>query len=250
MYQRANQHAELNRLISAMAISKPFRRAVLQAPERALERGYLGYRFNLTAEETEAVTSAAQARNARQFSLRLWAWMNRQTHESGCRLRGRSSQKEIAMDRLFALRPTNRRADMKPLILVVDDNKEMVEGLRYALELERFRVAHAFNGEGALRFLEQTRPDLILSDIKMPRMDGFALLRLVKEKAAWADVPFIFVTAAADWREAVLAKSLGADEYVVKPFELEDLIAVVHRLVDARDPACVEPDGETTGQNG
>lgn len=119
---------------------------------------------------------------------------------------------------------------MDRLILIVDDNREMAEGLRHALELEGFQVTLASDGEGAVKFLEQGQPDLILADIKMPRMDGYVLLRIVKGNSQWRDIPFVFVTAAADWREAVMARSMGADEYVVKPFELEDLMTVVRQL--------------------
>jgi len=119
---------------------------------------------------------------------------------------------------------------MGQLILIVDDNREMAEGLRFALETEGFEVALASDGELAVELLERRPPNLILADIKMPRMDGYALLRAVKHNAKWQAIPFVFVTAAADWREAVMAKSMGAEEYIVKPFELEDLIKVVKRL--------------------
>jgi len=122
---------------------------------------------------------------------------------------------------------------MKPLILIVDDNQEMAQGLQFAFEMEGLQVAHVSDGEAAVRFMEQEQPDLILADIKMPHMDGYALLRIVKQKATWRDIPFVFVTAVADWREAVMARSMGADEYIVKPFELENLLNVVRRLTKA-----------------
>jgi DNA-binding response OmpR family regulator len=130
------------------------------------------------------------------------------------------------------------------LILIVDDNREMAQGLKYGLEMEGFQAVVALDGETAVEFLGREHPDLILADIKMPRMDGYALLRVVKQNAQWRDIPFVFVTAAADWREAVMAKSIGADEYIVKPFELEDLIKVVKQLTKMTEQAEIRAPGE------
>lgn len=121
---------------------------------------------------------------------------------------------------------------MDPLVLIVEDNQEMAEGLQFALEIEGFRAALASDGEVAIEFLGQEQPDLILADVKMPRMDGYALLRAVKQNAEWSKIPFVFVTAAADWRKAVTARAMGADDYIVKPFELEELIRVVRQLTN------------------
>lgn len=256
MYQQYSQYPELNRLVGAAAVSKRFRRTLLREPERVLERGCLGYRFSLSAEEAALVKGAAAAGDIREFSLRVWEWMNQNSRESGSHLEERPSWSDLPFEDTFTGTPASMvpasvaRAESTPrssapepepaswgwrivmgiLVLIVDDNREMAHGLRFALEMEGFRVALAMDGEAAIKFLEKQRPDLILADIKMPRMDGYALLRVVKQHAEWRDIPFVFVTASADWREAVMAKSMGADEYVVKPFELEDLMRVVKRL--------------------
>ena len=139
---------------------------------------------------------------------------------------------------------------MEALILVVDDNREMAEGLQYGLEMEGYRVALASDGELAVEFLEREQPDLILADIKMPRMDGYALLHVVKQNAKWCNIPFVFVTATADWREAVIAKSIGADEYIVKPFDFEDLVKVVKRLTTAAERAEIGTAGDEEEETG
>lgn len=118
------------------------------------------------------------------------------------------------------------------LILVVDDNRDAAQGLQFALEIEGFRVVTALDGDSAVRFLEHEHAALILADVRMPRMDGYALLRTVKQNAAWRDIPFAFVTAVANETEAAVAKSLGADEYIIKPFEVDDLLALVRKLVN------------------
>lgn len=284
MYQKYSRHSELNRLIGAAAVSKKFRQQLLQKPEHVLEHGYLGYQFNLTAEE-EALVRGAVAENIRDFSRQVWEWMGRDGHNSDddrgnghrydevCEPMEKLSQDALPCRDVFvdAVDPTAplcnergelltrsflldstilswRDADMDPLILVVDDNREMAQGLQYALETEGFRVALALDGESAIKFLERERPSLILADIKMPRMDGYALLRLVKKNAEWRNIPFVFVTASADWREAVIAKSRGAQEYIVKPFELEYLIMVVRQLTQVEEKVGAGSVGESGGQ--
>lgn len=255
MYQKYAQYSELNRLIGAAAVSKRFRQTLLQNPEQVLEHGCFGYQFDLTTEEA-ALVRGAVAGDIHEFSLQVWEWMSCNGNGDGSRPSKKLLQSEQSLGDVFAGTPVStapvyvkeekqstwcpfpsnptffawRDTDMDPLILVVDDNREMAEGLRFALETEGFQVALASDGESAVRFLEDEHPDLILADIKMPRMDGYALLHVVKDTVKWCDIPFVFVTAAADWREAVMAKSKGADEYIVKPFELEDLVQVVKRL--------------------
>jgi len=263
MYHKYNQHPELIRLIGAAAVSKQFRQMLLQNPRQVLEHGYLGYHFDLTAEEADVVSNAT-AGNIQEFSLQLWEWMSGNGRGDGSRppeefphtaqsfediFAGTQvpavpvsvKEKKKPDRRPFTLQSTfmspSRSVDMGALILVVDDNREMAEGLEFSLEMEGFRVALAWDGELAIEFLEREQPDLILADIKMPRMDGYALLHVVKQNAEWRDIPFVFVTATADWREAVMAKSIGADEYIVKPFELEDLIKVVKRLTKVAEKA-------------
>lgn len=267
MYQKYSRYPELIRLVGAAAVSKQFQQMLLRNPEQILEHGYLGYQFDLTTEEAAVVISAAVG-DIREFSLQLWEWMGRNGQggnngsgpgEANRPLEGsfagvpgstvpvRVEEKSSADSYPFSSNSTFiswRGADMEPLILIVDDNREMAQGLRYALEMEGFRVAVASDGEIAINFLESEHPDLILADIKMPRMDGYALLRLVKQNAEWCDIPFVFVTAAADWREAVMAKSMGADEYIVKPFELEDLVSVVRRLTNEVEGVDISVAGE------
>jgi CheY-like chemotaxis protein len=269
MYDKYNQYPELSRLIGAAAVSQQFRQTLSRNPRQILEGGYLGYHFDLTKEEAALVNQAA-GKDIRGFSLQVWEWMGRNGREngSGHRFGGELPHDAPSFAELFAGAPVsmapvsseekeegpthrenvseptlmswNGRLGMDPLILVVDDNREMAQGLRYALELEGFQVALASNGERAVMFLEGQLPDLILADIKMPRMDGYALLRVVKQNDEWCDIPFVFVTAAADWREAVMAKSMGADEYIVKPFELEDLVAVARRLTNKVEIANID----------
>ena len=83
MYQKYHRYPELNRLVGAAVVSKRFRRMLLRDPERVLKRGYLGYWFDLSAEEAALVKEATAVEDVREFSLRVWEWMDRNGRERG-----------------------------------------------------------------------------------------------------------------------------------------------------------------------
>jgi len=112
-------------------------------------------------------------------------------------------------------------------ILVVDDNPELVDGVKLTLEMEGFRVLTASSGADALAILKRTVPDLILADIMMPEMDGYELYERVHKNERWLKVPFLFLTAKTDKVDIRRGKEMGADDYITKPFEPQDLVAAV-----------------------
>ncbi|HWQ83129.1 MAG TPA: HD domain-containing phosphohydrolase [Anaerolineales bacterium] len=112
-------------------------------------------------------------------------------------------------------------------ILVVEDNSLLREGLVTTLESDGLRVLHASNGLEAIEILEQEIPDLILSDIGMPKMDGYALFDHIREHPRWIAIPFIFLTARDDREDIYLSKRLGAEDYLVKPVSRLELITTV-----------------------
>jgi putative two-component system response regulator len=112
-------------------------------------------------------------------------------------------------------------------ILLVEDNEILREGLRSLLEQEEYELQVAGNGLEALERMEAAIPDLILSDILMPEMDGHALFEAVRARPEWISIPFIFLTARRE-RESILAgKKLGADDYLLKPVSPEDLLTAI-----------------------
>jgi signal transduction histidine kinase len=124
------------------------------------------------------------------------------------------------------------------LILVVEDDPNLLNGVCAVLELHHYRVITATNGADALHQLTHSpyTPDLIISDIMMPEMDGIQLLQAVRERSAWVNIPFIYLTALNSRGDVQRGKQLGVDDYLVKPFEAEDLIiAVQGRLKRHRD---------------
>jgi signal transduction histidine kinase len=120
----------------------------------------------------------------------------------------------------------------KGLILIVEDNKIMLDGIRDILEMADFQVATALDGQQALHWMEQHHPDLIVSDIMMPRMDGYELFSTVRANPKWLSVPFIFLTAKDQRTDVRLGKQLGADDYLTKPFDPEDLLVAVEAKLE------------------
>jgi two-component system, OmpR family, response regulator VicR len=113
-------------------------------------------------------------------------------------------------------------------ILIVDDEKPIVEILKYNLEKEGFRVVTAFDGEEALKMAEAENPDLILLDIMLPVKDGFTVCREIRAKT---DVPIIMLTAKEMEMDKVHGLELGADDYVTKPFSAREVTARVKAIL-------------------
>lgn len=117
-------------------------------------------------------------------------------------------------------------------ILIVEDNPILREGLQEMLELEGFNVLTASNGREALAEMSVNSPALILSDIAMPEMDGYAFFRAVRERPEWITIPFVFLTARGEKEDVLIGKDMGAEDYLVKPVTREDLITVVNSRLE------------------
>jgi two-component system sensor histidine kinase/response regulator len=120
------------------------------------------------------------------------------------------------------------------LILVVEDNALLLEGIRDLLEVSGYRVLMAGDAVQALALLQHNHPDLIVSDIMMPGMDGYELYEQVRLRPDLLDTPFVFVTARGEKADIRRGKELGADDYITKPFEEEDLLVVVRAKLARR----------------
>jgi len=117
-------------------------------------------------------------------------------------------------------------------ILVAEDDFNMLQGICDALALAGYETQPTSNGLEALACLEKDHFDLILSDIMMPKMDGYELFEQVRSNPAWTAIPFIFLTAKGQKTDIRLGKQLGADDYLVKPFEVEDLLVAVQSKME------------------
>lgn len=112
-------------------------------------------------------------------------------------------------------------------ILVVEDDASILDIISYILEEAGYRVLQAANGAAGLSVLQMLKPDLIMSDIMMPGMDGLTFCAQVQNDADLAHIPFIFLTAKDDKDDIRQGMKLGADDYLTKPFEPEDLLTAV-----------------------
>jgi CheY-like chemotaxis protein len=116
-------------------------------------------------------------------------------------------------------------------ILVVDDNEHMREATCDILELEGYTVLAATDGRQALHLIQQSPPDLILTDILMPGMDGYSLCEAVRSEPGGVTIPFIFVTAQPEQSDLLKGKVLAAEDCLTKPFTAEELaLAIRTRL--------------------
>lgn len=127
---------------------------------------------------------------------------------------------------------------MAPKILVVDDERPIAEILKYNLEKDGFEVILAFDGEEALRRAGEDNPDLIILDIMLPKMDGFAVCREIRARR---EIPIIMLTAKETELDKVLGLELGADDYVTKPFSAREVTARVKAIL-RRTRAAARPD--------
>jgi putative two-component system response regulator len=125
--------------------------------------------------------------------------------------------------------------ETKETVLVVEDDTLMREALQEIIEDNGFRVIEAGHGQEALLIMSEVVPDLIVSDISMPLMDGLTFFHKVRERASWVSIPFIFLTARGERQQILLGKDMGAEEYLVKPVLPEELLRTIRaRLARSR----------------
>ena len=117
-------------------------------------------------------------------------------------------------------------------ILVVDDEPNIVLALEFLLKQAGFRVRKVSNGEAALAAIAQELPDLVLLDVMIPGLEGYAVCQEIRSNPAWRDIRIIMLTAKGRDIQREKGLSLGADEYVTKPFSTRDLVERVRRMLD------------------
>ncbi|GGA38423.1 response regulator transcription factor [Paenibacillus physcomitrellae] len=130
---------------------------------------------------------------------------------------------------------------MRNGILVIDDDEKITSMLRRGLAFEGYDVYTANNGLEGLKMMLSTDPDLIILDVMMPQLDGFEVCRRLREGGS--TVPILMLTAKDEVENRVKGLDTGADDYLVKPFALEELLARVRALLRRKEPA-----GESGGQ--
>jgi two-component system alkaline phosphatase synthesis response regulator PhoP len=118
----------------------------------------------------------------------------------------------------------------KGIVLVIDDEEDLIELVRYNLEKEGFAVIGAGNGESGLSLAASRKPDVIVIDLMLPGIDGLEVCRSLRSDSVTSQIPIIILTAKAAEPDRILGLELGADDYVTKPFSPRELIARIKAL--------------------
>ena len=121
---------------------------------------------------------------------------------------------------------------MDARILIVDDDPNLVEGLRWYLEAEKFEIISALDGEAALEVFRKEEPDVVILDIMMPKMDGIKVCEIISSES---DALIMMLSARDSDIDKVRALKLGADDYVTKPFNVSELVARVQAMIRRRN---------------
>lgn len=112
-------------------------------------------------------------------------------------------------------------------ILIVDDEQDIVESLQFVLEATGFECHCAYNGEDGLNLAREILPDLIILDVMMPKINGFKICRLLKYDNKYKNIPILMVTARSQVEDQQIGEETGVDEYITKPFDLDEIVEKV-----------------------
>ena len=108
--------------------------------------------------------------------------------------------------------------------MVVDDEVDLVKTISFSLEAEGYTVLVSYNGEDALNQARKENPDLILLDIMLPKLDGYKVCRLLKFDERYKHIPILMLTAKTQEKDKIVGIETGADEYITKPFNMDELM--------------------------
>lgn len=116
-------------------------------------------------------------------------------------------------------------------ILIVDDEQDIVESLKFVLETADYTCYCAYNGEDGLRLAKEIIPDLIILDVMMPKINGYKISRLLKYDNKYKNIPILMVTARSQEEDKLIGEETGVDEYITKPFELDAVVDKVNQYL-------------------
>ncbi len=132
-------------------------------------------------------------------------------------------------------------------ILVVDDERNILELIRYNLEKEGYGVLLAYDGGSAVEIARREKPDLILLDVMLPDLDGLATCRLLRQNQSTRKIPIIMISARGEELDKVLGLEMGADDYVTKPFSTRELLARIKARLRRQKEETGAPDNKGDG---
>ena len=120
---------------------------------------------------------------------------------------------------------------MNKTVLIVDDEKDIVELLAYNLEREGYQIAKAYDGHQALQYIRENKPSLVILDLMLPGLNGFEICRMIRKKPDTEGLPIIMLTAKTDSVDKIMGLEIGADDYITKPFNVRELLARVRAVL-------------------
>ncbi len=136
---------------------------------------------------------------------------------------------------------------MAKKVLVVDDEKLIVKGIRFSLEQDGMEVDCAYDGEEALNLAKENEYDMILLDIMLPKLDGFQVCQAIRE---FSNMPIVMLTAKGDDMDKILGLEYGADDYITKPFNILEVKARIKAIMRRTTPAVVKEEKLTVIESG
>ena len=125
-------------------------------------------------------------------------------------------------------------AEKRKKILIVDDEKDMVDLLQIELEKEDYNVISAYDGENGLDKYLNEKPDLIILDVMMPKMTGHGFCRKIRREFDDNHTPILMLTALSEDSDRIIGRVIGAEKYITKPFDIENLLKEVEELLSQR----------------
>lgn len=117
-------------------------------------------------------------------------------------------------------------------ILIVDDEQDIVESLKFVLESADYICYCAYNGEDGLRLAKEIIPDLIILDVMMPKINGYKISRLLKYDNKYKNIPIFMITARSQEGDKLIGEETGANEYITKPFDLSEVVQKVKQYLE------------------
>ncbi len=136
---------------------------------------------------------------------------------------------------------------MAKKVLVVDDEKLIVKGIRFSLEQDGMEVDCAYDGEEALSLAKENRYDMVLLDVMLPKLDGFEVCREIRE---FSDMPVVMLTAKGEDMDKILGLEYGADDYITKPFNILEVKARIKAIMRRTGSAASNQENDKVLQNG
>jgi len=116
-------------------------------------------------------------------------------------------------------------------VLIVDDEPDIVESIKFNLELEKIECIVAFDGEEALSKARKENPDVIILDVMLPKINGYKIARMLKFDESYKHIPIIMLTARTQQPDIKMGEETGADQYVTKPFDMDELVNMIRKYL-------------------